>query len=232
MGKIFFEGFLLQASLIFALGAQNIFVIERGLRREHHLTVSLVCFLCDLTLIMLGVAGAATLFNQVPEFKAFIGILGVGFLFAYGIQRIFSKATFSLETMAGEKLSLKKSALLAATFSIINPHAYLDAFILIGGYATKFNELGDRLSLGLGAAIYSGIWFLLISSLAGIIRPFLKNQRSMRSVMTTAGLGLVFLSARLAGDVLSWMPRSFDYDFSAGVYHGGKNVILYSSILF
>jgi L-lysine exporter family protein LysE/ArgO len=45
MLQVFLEGFLLQASLIFALGAQNLFVMESGIRRHYHLTVSFVCFL-------------------------------------------------------------------------------------------------------------------------------------------------------------------------------------------
>ena len=88
MLQVFLEGFLLQASLIMALGAQNLFVLESGMRRQYHLTVSFVCFLCDLTIIMLGVMGAATLFHHFPEFKIVVGIVGIIFLLQYGIGKL------------------------------------------------------------------------------------------------------------------------------------------------
>ena len=40
MNQVFLEGFLLQASLIFALGAQNLFVLESGLKKQHPRVVS------------------------------------------------------------------------------------------------------------------------------------------------------------------------------------------------
>ena len=41
-------GFFTGLSLILALGAQNIFVIEQGLKKQH---VFLVCLICSLSLI-------------------------------------------------------------------------------------------------------------------------------------------------------------------------------------
>jgi len=206
MGRLFFEGLILQASLIFALGAQNIFVLESGLRREHHLVVSLVCFLCDTFLILLGVAGAATLFSKFPEVKIIIGLLGTSFLFFYGVSKVFMKTPMNI-TASSRKMdsTLKKSIILAATFSILNPHAYLDAFILIGGFATKYETLNERIVLGLGAGVYSGIWFLILSTLSSVMKPVLENPVRMRQVMSVAGVALIFLSAKLGVDVLGWM---------------------------
>ena len=48
-------GFLTGLSLILALGAQNIFVIEQGLKKQHVFLVCLVCSLSDLLLIFLGI---------------------------------------------------------------------------------------------------------------------------------------------------------------------------------
>ncbi|MDC1248351.1 LysE family transporter, partial [Pelagibacteraceae bacterium] len=44
-------GFFTGISLILAIGAQNIFVIEQGLKKQHILLVCLVCSLSDLVLI-------------------------------------------------------------------------------------------------------------------------------------------------------------------------------------
>lgn len=231
MEKIFFEGFSLQASLIFALGAQNIFVLESGLRKTHSLTISLVCFLCDLTLILLGVAGAATVFNLFPSLKFVIGIIGVIFLFIYGFQKLTEDNTFhSDKEFTG--LSLKKSALLAMTFSLINPHAYLDAFVLIGGYSSKYVDLNDRLSLGMGAAIYSGLWFLVLSYFSGFMKPLFSNRKRMKCISVCIGVFLLFLSGKLSMDVLSWIPEGLDLSSYQISYIPAKGVILYSSILY
>lgn len=210
MVTLFFEGLVLQASLIFALGSQNLFVLESGLRRENYLAVSLVCFLCDMTLILLGVAGAATLFTAFPELKISIGLLGVGFLFFYGMTKIFSGTSpLLVNPKSSSGLSFKRSLILAVTFSVLNPHAYLDAFILIGGFSTKYNLLEERLVLGLGAGVYSGLWFLLLSTLSSFMRPVLENPLRMRLVMTTAGVALIVLSGKLGLDVLSWLTQSY-----------------------
>lgn len=235
MGSLFFEGLLLQASLIFALGSQNLFVLESGLRRQNPLTVSLVCFLCDLTLILLGVAGAATMFTKFPEVKIMIGLLGVSFLFAYGVSKLLGEDTMSIKSNENAlKMTLKRSILLSMTFSILNPHAYLDAFILIGGFSTKYPELKDRIVLGLGAAFYSGIWFLILSTLSGVMKPVLENPARMRFVMCGCGLVLIFLSGKLGIDVASWIGEEFtpSYALNAFVKYPHPPGRLFTSILY
>ena len=48
-------GFLTGLSLILAIGAQNIFVIEQGLKKKHVFIVCLICSLSDFILIFLGI---------------------------------------------------------------------------------------------------------------------------------------------------------------------------------
>lgn len=232
MGTIFLEGFSLQASLIFALGAQNLFVLEAGLKRSHHLTVSLVCFLCDFALIMLGVAGAATFFNMFPSMKFLIGLVGVTFLLLYGCQKFTEKHSSIEEQQNRPMLNWKRSAILAMTFSILNPHAYLDAFVLIGGYSSKYAELDQRLTLGMGAAIYSGLWFLLLSTCSSLMKPLFSNQQSMRVVSVCTGAILLFMCGKLALDVMSWypphlMPRAEHLSATEA-----SGVLLHTSILY
>ena len=47
----FFTGF----SLILAIGAQNVFVIEQGLKKQYVFLVCLICSISDLILIFLGI---------------------------------------------------------------------------------------------------------------------------------------------------------------------------------
>ena len=48
-------GFVTGLSLIFAIGAQNIFVIEQGLKKEFIFLVCLICAFSDFLLIFLGI---------------------------------------------------------------------------------------------------------------------------------------------------------------------------------
>ena len=57
-------GFLTGLSLILALGAQNIFVIEQGLKKQYVFLVCLICSISDLILICLGIF----LFHYLNQF--------------------------------------------------------------------------------------------------------------------------------------------------------------------
>ena len=232
MGSLFLEGLVLQASLIFALGAQNIFVLEAGHKRQHHLMISFVCFICDLTLILLGVAGAATIFTYYPGVKVFIGVLGVSFLFFYGMSKLFSDTSVLKVSADPIKTTLKRSVILAMTFSILNPHAYLDAFILIGGFSSKYDSLQDRMILGLGAGVYSGIWFLILSSLSSVMKPILEHPVRMKMIMSVAGIALIMLSGKLGIDVLGWIGIDFGAHLSYSVAYPTSPGSVFTSILF
>lgn len=204
MREVFLEGMLIQASLIFALGPQNLYVLESGLKRHHHLSVSFACFFCDLLLIMAGVIGAATIFNEFPQIKIIVGVIGVGFLILYGIGKLTHENSDILFNES-ETSGLKVAILNAVTFSVLNPHAYLDGIVLIGGYSSKYPELDFRLALGLGASTFSLIWFLVLSSGAAIMMPFFQSPGRMKIIMSSAGLVLLFLSAKLSMDVYGWI---------------------------
>ncbi len=213
MTYIFLEGMILQASLIFALGPQNLFVLESGLVRHHHILVSLVCFICDFSLIMMGVIGAAPFINTYPEIKILIGILGVGSLVNYGIQKIRLNK-FNLIIDQNEiRNSLKVTITSSLVFSLVNPHAYLDGIVLIGGYSSKYLDLKNRLTLGLGAASFSLIWFLLLSIGASFMLPVFKSGKNMRYLMAGSGVLLLFLSFRLGVDVYSWVKEIYPGTF-------------------
>ena len=57
-------GFLTGLSLILAIGAQNIFVMEQGLKKQYIFIVCLICSISDLILIFFGIF----LFEYFREF--------------------------------------------------------------------------------------------------------------------------------------------------------------------
>lgn len=200
---IFLAGLALQASLIFALGAQNLFVLESGLRRNKHSLVALTCTICDLTLILFGVAGAGTLFVSVPFLKVVFGVAGVAFLAFYGVQKLFSKAQ-GMEVTQTSRAG-KKVVMQALAFSLLNPHVYLDTVVLIGGFSAKYEALTQRIQFGLGAATFSALWFFSLAYAASFLRKFLSQPKQMQWVMRGAGVILLVLAVKLGIEVVGWI---------------------------
>lgn len=60
------KGFALSASLIVSIGAQNMFVLRQGLRREHVLPVVLFCAVADSVLVIAGVNGLGSCWRRFP----------------------------------------------------------------------------------------------------------------------------------------------------------------------
>ncbi len=206
MLSIFMQGFLLQATLILALGAQNIFVLNSGLRKQRHLLIALVCSLCDTILIFVGVLGVATFFIQFPILKIGLGIVGVAFLFLYGVLKLKeARNGIKLSQAPGQTVNIKQAVLTALGFSLLNPHVYLDTVVLIGGYSSKFNSLLGRFYFGAGAATFSTLWFYGLAILASLASRFLNNPKSMRLVSLISGIILVLLAIKLGSDVFVWI---------------------------
>ena len=85
MWQSYFNGLLVTAGLIIAIGAQNAFVLAQSLRREHHLPVAALCILCDILLITVGVFGLAAVLVANPLLLSITRWGGVAFLTFYGV---------------------------------------------------------------------------------------------------------------------------------------------------
>ena len=73
------NGLLICAGLIVAIGAQNAFVLQQSLRRQHAWLVAGVCALCDWLLVGVGVLGLGILIAQQGRCRlpGLAGIAGV-----------------------------------------------------------------------------------------------------------------------------------------------------------
>ncbi|MFE6964438.1 LysE/ArgO family amino acid transporter [Agromyces sp. NPDC057679] len=78
-------GLGLGLSLIVAIGAQNVFVLRQGIRREHVFAVAAICALSDLALIFVGVSGIGAVLAAVPWLVEVIRWVGAAFLVGYGL---------------------------------------------------------------------------------------------------------------------------------------------------
>ena len=78
-------GLGLGLSLIIAIGAQNLFVLRQGIRREHVFAVAAICALSDLALIVVGVSGVGAVLAAVPWLVDVVRWAGAAFLVGYGL---------------------------------------------------------------------------------------------------------------------------------------------------
>lgn len=82
------KGFFLSAGLIIAIGAQNMFVLRQGLKREHVLPIVLFCAAADATLIIAGVSGLGGVLALIPGLSLVLALGGAAFLGWYGISAL------------------------------------------------------------------------------------------------------------------------------------------------
>lgn len=202
MLQTFMQGFLLQGSLILALGAQNLFVIDVGLKRNHHLLAATICALCDLALIFLGVLGVSALIVKSPIFKLIMGILGALFLLYYSVVKFreFLHSCGYTQTKETQLLSAKLIVLATLSFTLLNPHVYIDTIFLIGGYSTRFEELNDKLIFGLGAGSFSTLWFFFLALFSARFSNLLTKEKNLKIISLTTSLILAYLAIRLGQD--------------------------------
>jgi L-lysine exporter family protein LysE/ArgO len=184
----FVEGLALGASLIIAIGAQNAFVIQQGILREHVFLVASVCTLVDAVLISLGAAGIGSLIatNETLRFMALWG--GILFLLGYATVSLVSSfrnmpdskdASLNEGGRAFPLDSRKTAAATAASLSLLNPHVYLDTVVLLGGIAAQYEGTG-RIYFTVGAIAASVIWFYGIGYGATRVAPWFGSSKGKR----------------------------------------------------
>lgn len=201
----FIEGFVLQAGLILGLGAQNLFVLDAGIRKQRHYLIASVCSICDVLLIALGVLGAASIFLAYPLLKIIVGALGVAFLAYYAVLKLWEawRGVKIEKNVEAKSFSRRRAVMLALAFSVLNPHVYLDTVVLIGGYATKFEALYERALFGAGAGFFSTLWFFGLATLSAAFGKVLMQPKAMRILSLLAGCVLSWLAIKLGFEVFA-----------------------------
>ena len=192
------SGFLLGASLIIAIGAQNAFILRQGLLRQHVFILSLICATSDAALIALGVGGLGTLVSQAPVLIMVVTVGGVLFLSAYAViafRRALHPEAMKAANTAGGSLRAAVAACLAFTF--LNPHVYLDTVVLLGSLSARFEGTG-RIAYGAGAALASFVWFFGLGYGARLLEPVFARPAAWRVLDIIIGLVIAGLAFSLA----------------------------------
>ena len=170
-------GFFTGLSLILALGAQNVYVIEQGLKRQYIFIVCIICSVSDLILIFFGIF-LFEYFNDFfsNEIELIFNIL----LFLFLIYFIFTKIKANYRSVSfkiyNEKYNLKNILFKTLAFTYLNPHVYSDTVFFLGNLSKNF-ELTDKYYFGIGASISSFIFFFSLGYLSKLMSNYLKSEK-------------------------------------------------------
>jgi L-lysine exporter family protein LysE/ArgO len=177
----FASGFMLDAALIVAIGAQNLFVLRQGLRQEHVGPVVLFCAAADTVLVALGVMGLGTLLKALPALATVLTLGGALFLFVYGagaLRRAMRPEAMTASDGQGT-LTLGSTMARVAGFTLLNPHVYLDTVLLMGSVgASQPGPL--RAVFVAGAASASLLWFAGLGYGARLLTPLFARPAAWR----------------------------------------------------
>ena len=170
-----FLGFFTGLSLILAIGAQNIFVIEQGLKKQHIFLVCLICSVSDLILIFAGVF----LFHFFSQyFNSIIELIFNIALIVFLIHFIYTKIK-SHKTEINFQKDIKDTSkfnifLRTLGFTYLNPHVYSDTVFFLGNFSKNF-LVYDKIFFGIGASIASYTFFFLIGYLSKFLSKFAQS---------------------------------------------------------
>ena len=196
-------GFITGLSLILAIGAQNIFVIEQGLKKQYVFLVCLICAISDLVLIFFGIF----LFQYLGNFfdKSIELILNI-FLFVFLVYFIFSKIFIKKSKVIfnkrKEKILLKNIILKTIGFTYLNPHVYSDTVFFLGNFSKNF-LLIDKYYFGIGASLASLFFFFLLGYLSQFFAIYLKNEKAWKIINLIIIFFMSFLALLVLAEIIN-----------------------------
>ncbi len=173
-------GFATAFSLILAIGAQNAFVLRQGILRQHVFVLVMFCAMSDAILITAGVLGFGALVTYWPGLPWVLAYAGAAFLLVYGFLRFWAAWQSEYVIQQGANANqLWRVLAIAAAFTWLNPHVYLDTVGLLGAISTNF--VGEaKTSFAFGAITASFVFFFALGYGARFLSPYLQSERAWR----------------------------------------------------
>ena len=170
-------GFFTGLSLILAIGAQNIFVIEQGLKKQYVFLVCLVCSISDLILIFFGIF-LFHFFNQFfnPIVEFILNLLLVVFLIHFIYSKIkthYKEVNFQSNVSAVSKLNIFLKTL---GFTYLNPHVYSDTVFILGNFSKNY-LLNQKLAFAIGASSASFLFFFILGYLSNYLSKYANDKK-------------------------------------------------------
>ena len=213
-------GLGLGLSLIVAIGAQNVFVLRQGIRREHVLAVVAICAISDAVLIIAGVAGLGFVISAAPWLVVIARWAGALFLLTYGLlaaRRAWTGSDVALDAettdaaasttplVSGGTTTLPRTRLAPVVLTVLaltwlNPHVYLDTVLMLGSIAATHGE--ERWLFAAGAVAASILWFTALGFGARYLGRWLRTPRSWRVLDAVIAVVMITIAVSLVLPVL------------------------------
>jgi len=192
----FIKGFLLMASVIFAVGPQNAMLIRQGLRRERPFMIAAIFTLCDFLLIALGTIGVGQYVAKAEWLRALITYCGIAFLLWFA-GKAFLAAWRGGQSL-NESMEPRRKTLIATAFavSLLNPGAIIDTIVIVGSVSSRY-ALGGAIAFGLGAQAFSASFFFSLAAFTRKLSSTLKNPTIWRIIDVLAGLITLWIAFHL-----------------------------------
>ncbi len=195
-------GFLTGLSLILAIGAQNVFVIEQGLKKQYVFLVCLICSVSDLILIFLGIF----LFEYFKiYFTKNVELIFNILLFIFLVYFIYNKvrSLYKSSEINFENSTLNLNNIITKTlgFTYLNPHVYSDTVFFLGNFSKNF-LITNKYFFGIGASIASFLFFFSLGYLAKFFSNYFINSNTWKAVNFFIIIFMTVLSSYVFMEIL------------------------------
>ena len=176
-------GFFTGGSLILAIGPQNLFVIEQGLKRNFVFTITTICAVSDILLIFLGIF-IYHIFDSISlEVEVILNIILIVFLISYIKDKIGSlKKEYKIESIERSQ-NFKNIILRTLGFTYLNPHVYSDTVFILGNLSKNF-ALQEKFYFAFGASFASIIFFYSLGYMSSMFANFIKKRNTWKYINT------------------------------------------------
>ena len=194
----FVQGFIIGSSLIIAIGPQNLYLINQGLKKNYTFIVVLICSLSDSLLIIFGIYLSNSILNFSGSIIITMKLIGGIWLIFYGISKIKNSRNHIIKNKEFNETGFTKVVLTTLVITYANPHVYLDTVILLGSISVNFN---NKLFFGLGAILASFVFFFSLGYFSNFLSKYIKSKKVwfyidniMGSLMLFYGLFFIFIN--------------------------------------
>nr|WP_240457097.1 LysE/ArgO family amino acid transporter [Vibrio neptunius] len=170
--------------MIIPIGAQNAYVLNQGIKKNHHLTTATICSVLDVIFISLGIFGGGAVLSQNETLLTVVTLGGIAFLTFYGLLSL--KSAMHTNRTSESKHQVvergRRAVILGAlAVTVLNPHLYLDTVVILGSIGGQF-EGQDRISFAFGTIMASFVWFYTLSIGAAKLGPTLSIPRVKQGI--------------------------------------------------
>ena len=174
-------GFLTGGSLILAIGPQNLFVIEQGLKKNFVFTITTICAASDILLIFLGIF-IYHIFDSISfEVEVILNIILIVFLLNYIKDKIGSlKKEYKIKNIERSQ-NFKNIILKTLGFTYLNPHVYSDTVFILGNLSKNF-LLQEKFYFAFGASFASIIFFYSLGYMSSAFANFIKKKNTWKYI--------------------------------------------------